>query len=557
MGEKYSERAAFLCSVQQQMEGGMRGNWNYLWTQVAERVLPNYDDFIKKRADGQKRTERVFESTAPLALKKFCAAMESILCPPMQRYQRLRCTDERYAKIREVNVYLDQVTDCLFAARYAPGSNFQSQVNEYFSQLGAFGTGPWQIHDDMPGIRYECLHLAEVYIMEGANGRADWIHRKYELTTRQAMQMQRKYGWQLPPKIVDAMEREPDRRWSFLHCVYPNEERIPGAMGPKGMAFCSVHIAWDTKEIVKESGFRTQPIVAGRYMTAAKETYGRGPCIDILPDILMVNEMEKTNIRMAQKNVDPPILLADDGALASFSMRSNSLNYNMVNQDGKPMAIPFQAGGNFQIAKEYMDQKRELINDALLVNVFQILVDDREMTATEVMERAQEKAQMLAPAMGRQQAEWLGPNTEREIDILYHANQLPDPPPQIKRMMGGGYLPWKIEYQSEIIKVQKQGPALGILRSLQSVATLANVNPSSLKRINADKVMGYVFDANDCPTDCLYSDDEMKAINQDMAQQQQLQSLAQAAPGLAGAAKDLATAQQTAAQGTPTSAIPA
>jgi len=34
-----------------------------------------------------------------------------------------------------------------------------------------------------------------------------------------------------------------------------------------------------------------------------------------LPDARMLQEMERTNIRAAQKTVDPPLLLADDGAL--------------------------------------------------------------------------------------------------------------------------------------------------------------------------------------------------------------------------------------------------
>ena len=40
------------------------------------------------------------------------------------------------------------------------------------------------------------------------------------------------------------------------------------------------------------------------------------------------------------------------------------------------------------------------------------------MTATEVLERAREKGALLAPTMGRQQSEALGPMIEREIDIL-------------------------------------------------------------------------------------------------------------------------------------------
>ena len=39
----------------------------------------------------------------------------------------------------------------------------------------------------------------------------------------------------------------------------------------------------------------------------------RGPCVNVLPDILMINEMQKTVIRQAQRAaVEPPLLLDND-----------------------------------------------------------------------------------------------------------------------------------------------------------------------------------------------------------------------------------------------------
>ncbi|STU67291.1 Bacteriophage head to tail connecting protein [Klebsiella pneumoniae subsp. ozaenae] len=54
------------------------------------------------------------------------------------------------------------------------------------------------------------------------------------------------------------------------------------------------------------------------------------------------------------------------------------------------------------------EQKRQTINDGFFITLFQILVDNPQMTATEAMLRAQEKGQLLAPTAGRIQAEFLG-----------------------------------------------------------------------------------------------------------------------------------------------------
>ena len=43
-----------------------------------------------------------------------------------------------------------------------------------------------------------------------------------------------------------------------------------------------------------------------------------------------------------------------------------------------------------------------------------------QMTATEVIERTNEKGILLAPTIGRQQSEYLGPMIERELDRIAH-----------------------------------------------------------------------------------------------------------------------------------------
>ena len=60
-----------------------------------------------------------------------------------------------------------------------------------------------------------------------------------------------------------------------------------------------------------------------------------------------------------------------------------------------------------------MTGQRAAVNDALYIRLFQILVQNPQMTATEVVERTNEKGILLAPTVGRQQSEYLGPLIDR------------------------------------------------------------------------------------------------------------------------------------------------
>lgn len=537
-----------VLSTQGQMHN-QRGNFNTLWQSVSERVLPNYSDFTQEWAEGQRRTNKVFESTPVLANEHFCAAMESMLCPPSTLWHRLRTRDPRFWDDIEIQQWLDRVNNCLFRARYAPGSNFQSQVHESFAQLGAFGNGPFSIDDDVGyGLRYRSMHLAETFGIENASGIIDHVHREYQLTAEAAIDAERKGMFEkgsLPDAIRTAYDKNRTQRFTFIRAIWPDPDYREGSKFAK--RFKAVQVAKEGRCLLKEGGYYTQPMLLPRYRVNAKETYGRGPGCDVLPDILMLNEMAKTNIRGRQRAAAPPIMLMDDGSLGSFDMRSDALNFSMLDNSGRPMAVPFQTGANFESTMEFMDQTRQLINRAFLVDIFSILEQPgREVTATEVLQRAQEKGQLLAPLIGRQQMEMFGPTIERELDVLDRAGQLPPPPDKLRKM---GRIDIEVVYESEIQIAQRKTKALAISATLQQMAPLAEADPTAFKVLNIQRTARLIADSNGAPADILNTQEENDAQDDAQAQQQQLTNVAQIAGPASQAIKNIADAQR--ASGSP------
>jgi hypothetical protein len=527
-----------------------RSNWESLWQEIAERVLPRSAFFTTKNlTEGEKRTQKLFDSTAPLALTRFAAAMESMLTPRTQRWHKLTTRNKALMKSLPVKRYLEDVTDILFAARYSSSANYASQAYENYMSLGAFGTGGVFV-DEIMGIslRYRALHLSELYIFENAAGVIDTVHRPFTLTARQVMQRAQSEGWSnIPEAIVNAAKDAPDRKFDFLHVVQPNAEIESGKRDYRGMKYASCYIAIDGRCEVSRGGYRTFPYAVSRYVTGPREVYGRSPAMDALPSILTLNEQKKTVLRAGQKVVDPPLLLQDDGALAAFDLRSGAMNYGTINSRGEALVQAFETKGKVEIGLELMQEERKLINDHFLVTLFQILVDAPQMTATEAMLRAQEKGALLAPTMGRQQSEMLGPQIEREIDILAHAGQFPPMPDEL--LAAGGEI--EIEYDSPLTRAQKSDQAIGILNTFQAVAPFAEARPEVLDKFDFDKAVDVIADVNGCPASVLVDDDTLKKIRAMKAQQQQQQQILEAAPVAASAAKDLASAQSLAGSAPP------
>lgn len=524
-----------------------RSLWDSHWQEIAERIWPDRALFIsRERTSGEKRTERMFDSTAALALTRFAAAMESMLTPRTTKWHRLRVPDKDLNEQPAVRRYLDDVTDILFRVRYSARANFASQAHEGYMSIGAFGTGGVLV-DDMvgTGIRYKSVDLASVFFAENRHGIVDTVHREFKYTARQAMQ--HFDPDRLPAKIKEAAEKSPDQKFDFIHCVKPNEERKRGDRSYRGMPFASYYVCMDSRDIVEEGGYWTMPYALGRYITTPGETYGRSPAMLVLPDIKMLNEMKKTIIRSAHLAVSPPLLLQDDGALQAFDLRPNALNYGGVDERGQPLVHPLKIEGRTELGMDLLEAQQRVINDAFLVTLFQILVEAPTMTATEAMLRAQEKGALMAPTMGRQQSEMLGPLIERELDILGRAGMLPEMPAELAEL--GGDV--EIEYVSPLNRAQRAEDGVAIMRTFEAVAPMAQVDPRVLKAYDWVRAARELGEINGMPAKLARSDDEIDAMDDAEAQQMEAAQLLQAAPVAAQTAKTLAETQQIASQGVP------
>ena len=513
-----------------------------VWQDIADRIIPRKADFKRQRGKinepkGERRTEKIFDAAPALALDRFAAAMHSLVTPRNQQWHSLRPMQPALAEDDEVKGYLEEVNKLLFSARYS--ANFDNQVHECYFDSGAFGNMAMFIGDRLGrSLYYRTVPIDQLFFMENEYGQVDLVHREFPMTARQAAQ---KFGLdRLPMPIKDAAEKRPEQEFWFVHCVKPREDADVSRKDYRGMAFASYFIAVDSREIVGEGGYRSFPYAVSRYAVTSGEVYGRGPAQLILPDVMMLNEMNRTTIQAAQLAVLPPLLAHRDGILDAIRMTPAAINYGGVDDNGRQMIQPLTTGSRPEIGLELMDQKRALINDAFWNTLFQILVDTPSMTATEAMLRAQEKGALLAPTASRIEAEFLSPMVDREIDILAAAGVLP---PMPEKLMEAGGL-FEVEYTSPLERARRAEEGVSILRTFEQLAPLAQIaGPTVFKRFNFDEAAKVLADVNGVPAKIMYSDEEMEEINAQEAQQAELASILQAAPVAASAAKDLAGAQ--------------
>lgn len=513
-----------------------RTNFESQWSEIAERIIPGHVSTFNSsgiRSYGQKNTDKIFDSTASVGLTRFAAILDSLLTPANQKWHRLSTSNPYINKDRQVGLYFDEVKDILFRHRYYPKSNFISQNQQNYMSLGAYGTGGIFVDrlKDETGLRYKNVHLGELFISENHQGIVDKVLRRFKLTARQAMQQ---FGEKLPKEIQDKAVKNPEEEFFFVHCVKPNEEYDPNRNDYRGMAFSSHYVSETGRVLLQAGGYESFPYAVSRYIQGPNEVYGRSPAMEVLPAIKTLNEIEKTLLTQSHRAVSPPMLVADDGILDTLSLVPGAAVVGGISADGRSLVQPMQFG-NIQVGRDQQLDKRQTINDAFLVTLFQIMVETPQMTATEVMERTREKGILLAPTVGRQQSEYLGPMIEREIDLLNQMGLLPPMPPLLAEAAGE----YTIVYDSPLSRAQRAEEASGIMRTIESVIGVVNVtqDPTPLDHFDWDVIVPEMSKIHGVPERFMRSMEQIAEIRQGRAQAQQDQQMIEAAPAAAGIMK--------------------
>lgn len=526
------------------------------WEEVANILAPNYRNtfFVGTyNFPGQKNTQLQVDSTAMLALDRFGAILDSMLTPQNGMWHALRASDEDLMKNRSVAVYFDQLTKALFHYRYDPSANFSSQNQSVYQSLGAFGNGIMYIdefagHSGAKGLRYRHVPLGEMFFRENFQGMIDGYCRWFRLTKRQAVQW---FGQEkLSEGLLNAQNSE--QQFEFIQRVCPNDEYSEGHPGPKGKLYSSYYIELTGQKLCKESGYPRFPMAITRYTQVnGIEVYGRGPAMKVLPTIKTLNSQKTDFLTQGHLAVNPVYLTTDDG-LVDWNRRPGAINKGGLALDGTPM-VKVLEHGDIQVSIEMMQEEKQIIDSAFLVDLFKILLDDPKIyTATQVVEMMSQRGILLAPTIGRQQSEYLAPMIDRELDLLGMQRLLPPMPPALKEA-GGDY---KVLYTSPLARSMRAADLAGLNRSFERALQISQVtgDPSPMFHFDFDTIIPEAADIDGVPAHWMSSPEQVaqkkQAHQQQLAQQQQINA-APAAAALSKAETQRAQAGLQPQQGQP------
>jgi hypothetical protein len=522
-----------------------RSIWDANLQDLRQLVRADTKDFNRSGTPGERRYDNIFDGTAVDACEEFASGVHAYLSSPTERWFELGIAAIKKQDLKNdeaATAWLELVSEIIYDVFSDVRANFNTTLHETYLDLGAFGTGvvgiEWNKEDQHIIFRNDSL--SEFFFEEDSKGKITRLWQYFEMTGDQICQEFMKDGYLDGSDLWKdcCIPSNANTKYKLIKRVCPRHNQKDQLMPAINKPFESIIISEKFLDVCRISGYDSFPHAVSRWVKIGGEVYGRSPAMKCMPDIMALQTMERTLLKAGQKAVDPPMIFPDDGFLEPLSTAPGSIMFKEVGAE-KAEALDFK--GNLNFGVEQCEQKRNYIRKCFHSEWFKRFKKTREQSATEVLDDRDEMLRMLAPMLGRQQNELLGPIIQRVYSLLHTHGLIPPAPESLQKQR------LVILYISPAARAQQGVKADRMSRFMQDLTPLAQIDPSVMDAVKPDEMVRVYADARGVPRVILRTIQEVQQMREAKQQQQQMAQMAQTAEPASKAL--LNVAQATAASG--------
>jgi hypothetical protein len=508
-----------------------RRDYESAWQEIRELVMPHHSDFQRKMPIGDIRSTAIFDGTAVDAAEELANEITINTTSATDRWFSLEVVDDTEGVNQDAEVvgWLEGVADSIYAQYANPASKFYQSIYEANQELVGFGTSILNQEWVDGHLLFRAFPLADCFLDQNNKGQIDTVFRNLEYDSRQLIQ--EFPDSPLPDQVYEG--KDSGKKWEVVHAVYPRSDKYN--LSSKGKPYASCWVLKEKGITLKESGYDSMPYHIARWTTLSGEVYGRGPAIKCLPDIRMLNRMEYTVIKAAQKRTDPALFALNDGYLGPIKTSPGSINF-IESIDAVPRVIDMN--GDLPFAETKSEQKRMAIRRSFYGDWVKWNQKTERQSAYEISELVDQQLRKMGGIVGRLQGETHGPLLERSYELMMARGKFSQAPP----ILEGREI--RVVYVSPAARAQMGTKLAAMNRWLQNIIPIAQSKPEILDVINPSGWANAAARYTGVPRGVINSPAEVAQMQAQRQEEQQVQQALGAAEPASQAIKNLAEAQQ-------------
>ena len=283
-----------------------RAPWESRYQSISDYQLAR-TDFQKEKMPKAPEDSLIYDGTAMDSWFMLTNAIQAILINTETNWVYLDTLYEYELSDEEI-LWLDTARNTMQNIFRSNDSRFPTQINETLGDLTGYGycalhTGynPYKNN-----IFFNSRPINEIFIDQDQGGNINKIIRRFSLKNHEAEKI---YG-DLTPDIIKRANKAgkglDENYWLNSFSEHPDKPNV-------FISYVLLEDGGDKFTRVEE--YSELPIHCARWRTDAGQVYGRGPGVIADPFARTLNLVVKTWIKQAQKAVDPPLLVSDDGVI--------------------------------------------------------------------------------------------------------------------------------------------------------------------------------------------------------------------------------------------------
>jgi len=496
-----------------------------VWQELADYILSYRGGHLSSNRK-VKRSTNQYNTTARRAARTLEAGMMTGITSPARKWFKLKVSQPA-GDSHEIKQWLKEVEDILYEV--IQSSSLYNKLQTAYLELGVFGMTALHIAEDFENVILpKIIPIGSYCVSESDKGIIDTIVIESTVSVRQCVE---KYGIE---NVSDKVKRQYENNnlesdVAIVIAVYPNTEHNPTSLLAKHKAFASktfeANKSKDNKHL-KESGFDEFPFMIPRWEVSAGDPYP-SDC----PAMIAIGEVKSlklSEMRTAQA-VDRVTLPTLQAPTSLENQITDGVGFDDI------VFVDDMSSGGLRSIYDYRPdigamaslsaKKEDGIEKAFFVDLFLMLAtsDRRQITATEVDKRYEEKLLMLGSVLERLQNELLTPLIDRIYGVAFRAGILPEPPEELNGEEFG------VDYVSVLAQAQKLVAIGGIERVTRFIAEMASLDPSAIIKLDVDSTIDEYSKAFNVSPSMIRSNDDVDEIKQQQAEQaeqaQQLESM--------------------------------
>lgn len=490
-----------------------------------------------------------------------------------------------------VQDYYDFATDQTLYHMNHPEAGYSTALRPYAygqiafgtSGIGCFPNKAFKDGIDENALIFRDYGVDNVVIDAGKSGLVDYVFATYnwrvarivgEFAMVEGVLDEAKFA-KLPKKIRDAYTKKNiNLKFEIVFGMMPRADYNPRLKGKRGTKYRGVWFVGDkdTKDnsFFMEESFSEKPINIARMILIRGEVYGRSSGTMLLSSIRSVNYMVGTAIEVIEKMADPALGLFSNAIFGDDVLDTSPSGLTVFNstlaQGGNPAFPLYDVGDPSALIQFLIPYLNDKITTMFKVDALLDFNSDRDMTATETLERKAIRGESISGLLIQQKNERSIPDVKRSVSVLKDlgelginpktnaeiAQQFKDRgrgnrviPQEVLQVMESGRPWYEIRWNNQLEKLVRTEKVRNLLQILNTVMAIIPAYPDIVQAIDWYKLLKDINDNMDANNEIMLSEAQFKEKITEMAQQRQAAMAMQTAGAGAAIQKDAAQAQKT------------